>query len=204
MVKNSERREGTISAIVNASLEILQTVGYNQLRTADVSKRSGKSEGILFRYFPTKYDLVRASLEAAFQRHIERFLAEVEALQLPLERGVMLSMLWRLVSNDELLWTYEAYAAASTDPVLRSTIKPLLDSNSALIDDAALDILTEAGIPAADVQQMIDLVIWTMQAVALRNMGRGDDGDQYRVIEYFHRIADEIYPLTPPVPSTCE
>jgi AcrR family transcriptional regulator len=198
-VKNSDRRESTIVALLNAALEILQTVGYSQLRTSDVSKQSGKSEGILFRYFPTKYDLVRGSLEAAFQRHINRYLAETQALARPLDRGLMLSMLWRLVSNEELLWTYEVYAAASTDPVLRATIKPFLDANSTLIDLAALEILTEAGISVSDVQRMIDLVIWAMQALALRDMGRGDSGDQYPLIKYIERIANTIYPMAPSV-----
>jgi AcrR family transcriptional regulator len=56
----SEERSEDILEVV---LELLKEVGYDQLRMQDVAERAGAGLATIYRRWPTKQDLVRASLE---------------------------------------------------------------------------------------------------------------------------------------------
>lgn len=56
--------------IIKAALDIIAERGVNRLTTAEVSKRVGFSEGALFRYFPSKLEMIRGAMEYA---HAEIF-----------------------------------------------------------------------------------------------------------------------------------
>jgi AcrR family transcriptional regulator len=66
--KLSEERTDDILEVV---LELLQEVGYDQLRMQDVADRAGAGLATIYRRWPTKHDLVRASLQC--ERAQEKF-----------------------------------------------------------------------------------------------------------------------------------
>lgn len=47
--------------IISTTLEIIAGKGVSGLTTAEVSKRAGFSEGALFRYFPSKLEIIKAA-----------------------------------------------------------------------------------------------------------------------------------------------
>jgi AcrR family transcriptional regulator len=57
--------------ILGAVLELLKEVGYDQLRMQDVADRAGAGLATIYRRWPTKQELVRASLEC--ERAHEKF-----------------------------------------------------------------------------------------------------------------------------------
>jgi AcrR family transcriptional regulator len=76
--------EGRSEDILEVVLELLKDVGYDQLRMQDVADRAGAGLATIYRRWPTKQDLVRASLEC--ERAQEKFVitddprADVKAL----------------------------------------------------------------------------------------------------------------------------
>jgi AcrR family transcriptional regulator len=193
---NSERRARAVETLLNASLETLGDVGFTRLRTADVAKRSGMSEGTLFRYFPTKYDLVRGSLEHTLERHLERLSVPfMTAETTPKDFRGLLTMIWDLLSHPEMAWTFELFAAAHTDHELRATIAPVLTAHTDQVDALGVAVMSEFGsIPPEHFVQAINLVTWSMQGLILRSMGRGDTGSQHELIEYLLLLGDRAYP----------
>jgi AcrR family transcriptional regulator len=195
LMLNSERRERSVNAVLGASLETLQTVGYNRLRTADVAKRSGMSEGTLFRHFPSKLDLVRASLQLALDNHVKR-LSETLIERTPTgDRRDVLEAIWGLLAHEELLWTYELFAAASTDAELQAAIQPILETHTEIVDGGSVLVMRDVfGIPEADGRMAINLVAWSMQGLVLREMGRGDTGAKKDLLDYLTFVANSMYP----------
>lgn len=72
-----EQRQGEILA---AARQLLNEVGYERLKMADVANRCGVSEGLVYRYFPTRDDLLTKVCEAWFDEALalEPAVAEVE------------------------------------------------------------------------------------------------------------------------------
>jgi AcrR family transcriptional regulator len=197
-MRNSERRVIKVDALLTASLTQLQQVGYARFRTADVSKRSGLSEGALFRYFPTKLELVKASLERALDEHLQRYVDQFVALEDKRDRRSLIALSWGVLSHPELAWTYGLYAAAATEPDLANAIRDVLETNSDRIDSAVHAVVAENGdFPASDIANIVNLVTWVMQGLALSDMARGATNRQDQIINFLEFLADTAYPLPP-------
>jgi AcrR family transcriptional regulator len=64
----------SVEAILDATIQVLLTVGRERLTTTRVAARAGVSVGTLYQYFPNK----RALLQATLRRHLEDIAQTVE------------------------------------------------------------------------------------------------------------------------------
>ncbi|MGO8797939.1 MAG: TetR/AcrR family transcriptional regulator [Roseiarcus sp.] len=65
------RSEATVSALFEASIQVLLAVGYRKLTTTRVAERAGVSIGTLYQYFPNRQALINSV--------IERYLDEISS-----------------------------------------------------------------------------------------------------------------------------
>src|SRR5258708_3833968 len=68
------RSEATVSALFEASVQVLLAVGYRKLTTTRVAERAGVSVGTLYQYFPNRQALITSVIE----RYLEEISASVE------------------------------------------------------------------------------------------------------------------------------
>lgn len=67
------RSQATVSAMLEASIQVLVAVGYHRLTTTRVAERAGVSVGTLYQYFPNK----QALMVATAGRHLDAVVAAV-------------------------------------------------------------------------------------------------------------------------------
>jgi AcrR family transcriptional regulator len=72
----SERR----SALVDAALDVFSTGSYSGATTAEIARRAGVSEPILYRHFASKKELYFACLDEAWRRLEESFDAAIREI----------------------------------------------------------------------------------------------------------------------------
>jgi AcrR family transcriptional regulator len=68
------RSEATVSALFDASIQVLLAVGYRKFTTTRVAERAGVSVGSLYQYFPNRQALITAVIE----RYLEALRAVIE------------------------------------------------------------------------------------------------------------------------------
>jgi len=68
------RSEATVSALFEASIQVLLAVGYRKFTTTRVAERAGVSVGSLYQYFPNRQALITAVIE----RYLEGLRATIE------------------------------------------------------------------------------------------------------------------------------
>lgn len=68
------RSAASVDAILEATLQVLVSVGKERLTTTRVAERAGVSVGTLYQYFPNKSSLLQATL----RRHFDAVVAAVE------------------------------------------------------------------------------------------------------------------------------
>jgi AcrR family transcriptional regulator len=83
-----------VDSILEATIQVLLSVGKERLTTTRVAHRAGVSVGTLYQYFPNK----SALLQAALRRHLESVAAEVEQVSRE-ERGAPLVQIVSRIAN---------------------------------------------------------------------------------------------------------
>jgi AcrR family transcriptional regulator len=68
------RSEATVSAIFEASIQVLLAMGYRKMTTTRIAERAGVSVGTLYQYFPNR----EALISAVIQRYLEDIATSVE------------------------------------------------------------------------------------------------------------------------------
>ena len=137
--------------ILGAVLELLHDVGYDQLRMQDVADRAGVGLATIYRRWPTKQDLVRASLEC--DRATEKYVvtddprADVREFLAQLARGVSGDGAQTLLGFVSTCRTDPATAEVFRDTSIRRMHDFLRSRLAAELgdDDPELDIRAAAG-----------------------------------------------------------
>jgi AcrR family transcriptional regulator len=183
-------------ALISATIELLETVGHSRLRTADVAKQSGLSDGTLFHFFPTKHELVAAAVHRALDENLQRCAAEYSRLCQRATVKQRLELLWTLLSDHRLGWLYEMFAATQSDQKLDELIRPVVRQSWRSVDLLAATVVTQTGRVADEEEaaQVAHVAIWAMQGLVSRNLALGPSGLHGELIGYLEFLFDANYP----------
>ena len=107
--------------ILEAAIDCLAEVGYSDMTTQIIAKRAAISRGAMLHHYATKQDLIAATIDYAFFRHIEDFSAAVRSLsdEERKNRNVGISIDWQSYNTREFKAYLELSNAARTDNDLR-------------------------------------------------------------------------------------
>jgi AcrR family transcriptional regulator len=146
-----QRREDTIARLLDASIATIVEVGYARASAKVIAARAQVSDGALFRYFPTMGDLMAATAQEAGRRLIElgvRRVADSSTDKPSLEEGLMIL---RDVTADPLNTViYELAVAARTDDKLRETLRNVMATYLAEIQETVLPLMPDEFRAAGD------------------------------------------------------
>jgi AcrR family transcriptional regulator len=120
----SQRREGTIAAIVDATVAALGEIGYARTTTAEIARRAGVSQGGLFRHFDSRLDVIVAAADAVRARQFEGFRDGLGALD-TFDLAECVRLLRRATRAPINAAWYELLVAARTDAALNERLEPL-------------------------------------------------------------------------------
>lgn len=132
------RGERARSAIIDAAIGILTNSGHIALTTRAVQAACGLSRGSLLFQFPTREEMLAATVTelvarraARAQRIIDGFAADPPPDRLTAAIGAVRE----LFSGPDFLAEMELWSAARTDPALHATLVPLIEGISARLRD---------------------------------------------------------------------
>lgn len=138
----AERREATIAAILDATIEALDEVGYGGTTVQQIATRAGVSAGAIFRHFPTRLDVIVEAAEEVGRRQVAEFLALLASYdEVPPIRTILQTFQTIARAPYGTVWD-EVGLHARTDPELRERIVPTI---AGLME--AINTVTE-GFPA--------------------------------------------------------
>ncbi len=169
MATQTERKTTTRAELLDAAAACLVERGLAGFTTVEVIERSGRSTGALYSHFPSKAELLEATVGHVIDRLLFSFIAALEELG-PEERTVegLLGLLWDQISDPRLGAVYEMYTAARTDPEIQAAIEPAIRQHLDALHTIMFEVLGDQfGVPNERVMSVANLVIFTMQGLAL-------------------------------------
>ncbi len=161
----AERRASTQAKVLDATIEALVAVGYAGTSTTEVCRRAGVSQGALFRYWPTKGEL----LADAAAHLLGRVTTAYE--QAFAGRGVgareALEALWQTYRQPDLQAAVELYVAARTDPDLAAALARIEPAHRANLQRIALSVLDPALVALPGFASYVELALAAVQGASI-------------------------------------
>jgi AcrR family transcriptional regulator len=117
------RSAATRVALLNAALESLVERGYAATTTIETARRAGVSRGAQLHHFPTKAELLAASVQHLLEQRLVEFhdtLLTVDPGADRLDAG--LDLLWAMFQGPAFVAWVELWIAARTDPKLAAAV----------------------------------------------------------------------------------
>lgn len=190
MATQAERRTETRTSLLDAALDVLMESGLGGFTTTEVAQRSGRSQGALFRYFPTKIDLLAATVERLFvelrysyEVQLGAALSDLRADADPV--AAAMDVLWDIMSDRRLLAAFDLYCAARTDPDLATGLEPVVGEHVAHIRSLAHSLLPHLAAPGTDlasIEAWVEPTILCLQGLAIQELAQPDDERRRRVL----------------------
>lgn len=178
----AERRRITRTKLLDATIESLIEVGYHRTTTVEVGERARVSRGAQLHHFPSKADLLIASIEHLGEERSKEFDAQLAAR---LERGddpidVAVDILWAMFS-DPLYWAViELMIAARTDPELLEKVE---DFEERIAESIRRDFVKLFGPQRRQAKLAVEMTVFFMRGLAMERIFRQNDARYAALVE---------------------
>jgi AcrR family transcriptional regulator len=177
----------TRGKILDAVAASLGEVGLAGTTTAAIAERAEISHGNVFRHFPTKADLLAATVEDQLARFVTAFRAGIaKASADPVHAAC--TTLWRIFRQPEMRGIFEIYVAARTDAALAKRLAPILERHRHEILRQARGLFPAAAKRNRDFDGAIDAIVYAMQGAALGLFSPEAD-DEVAHLAFLERLA---------------
>jgi AcrR family transcriptional regulator len=130
----AERRASTRQALLDAAAELLVDEGLVGFTTAAVTQRSGLSNGALFSHFPTRLELLAATVEHILSDlragYETTFAGLIDTGASPV---TLLELLWESMNDVRFAAVLGVYTQARTDPDLFLALNPIVVKHGSFV-----------------------------------------------------------------------
>ncbi len=138
------------------------------------------SQGALFKHFPSKADLLGATVRHLFAALVDDFRTAFAGVAgEPEPFTVALGLLRETFAQPRLLAAFELYTAARTDEGLRATLAPVMQEHRDNLRREALQLLPGAE-GGARFEALVDVVMSALQGAALGALVLPDEASEAR------------------------
>lgn len=161
----AERRASTQAKILDATIEALVDLGYGGASTPEICRRAGVSQGSLFRYWPSKGDL----LADAAAHLLGRVTTAYEQAFTGRNVGVReaLEALWSSYRQPDLQAAMELYVAARTDRDLAAALARIEPAHRANLQRIAMSVVDPGLVRLPGFASFVELALAAVQGAAV-------------------------------------
>lgn len=184
-----QRRDETRRALLDAAVESLIEVGFARTTTLEVQRRANTSRGALLHHFPSKAELLVATVDHLAEMRAREL--KMLAAELPDGRArtdAVLELLWQCFSGTFFQVAMELRTAARTDPELRPV---LVTAERALRDRILAQAKTLFGKDVSDhpgLERALDFTLQFMIGAAMSTALHKDEGRLRELIDDFKTL----------------
>ncbi|MFT6286254.1 MAG: AcrR family transcriptional regulator [Halieaceae bacterium] len=187
----------TRGAILDAAISCYVTLGYAETTTAKIADKAQVSRGAMLHHFPSKTELVQASVEhlhdkmiALYERTIKRVTRDLD-LDERNRRG--LQGYWKFLKSDLYTAHHELCVAGRTDKELRS----ILQASMKKYDEQRMKTNSELFPEWASRGELYDLAMeitkFLMEGMANSDIVRPREKSVKRMLEYLGDRLEEVF-----------
>ncbi|HEX2895654.1 MAG TPA: TetR/AcrR family transcriptional regulator [Marmoricola sp.] len=193
-VPQEERTRAMRQRLLEATLQCLVEHGWSGTSTTLVSQRAGVSRGAQLHHFPTKTDLVVASVEHIATMRRDELAQAAAALPRNQRRTrEVLELLAAHFTADVFSAALELWVAARTDPQLLAAVEPLERATGRETHRLTVEMLdVDESKPGA--RELVQATLDLIRGLGLANTITDDQTRRARILDRWAEVLDEELP----------
>lgn len=189
----AEKSASTRARILQASVECLIDLGYSGFTTVEVVERAGVSRGAMLHHYPSKADILSATMEflhlkrlASLRDGVRRFSADVDVVD------AAVSLFWAMVRDPHYAAMQELKVAARTDPELRGKLSPISDRYELELRRSAGELFSGYVREGAPLAEMEDVAAHMFEGLGMARNLKEDDSFAESTLRFFKALIREL------------
>lgn len=152
MTRKERERKDTRGRIVEATLALAAKRGYSLTTTAEIARKAGVSEGIIYYYFKTKEDLFFSMIEEYTASFREQLMKEIQVQESPLKKlERLISFHFHFFTKEGSIFQVIFGKSGQTNvhlaKIFKKAILPYLDIVEGIIEDGMKEKIFEVKDP---------------------------------------------------------
>jgi AcrR family transcriptional regulator len=161
--------------LLDATLDSIHEVGFQNTSTTEVVRRAGVSRGALLHHFPTKEALIAAAVRHLLNTEV----ADIGKVAEAAARGEMtieafVDNMWRRFSGRLFMITLDYLASARTDPRLRESLRPITREFHQALDAIWTQFFEPASLSAKQTQVTLNMTLCLLRGMGVQTIQRDD------------------------------
>lgn len=174
----AERSAETQQRIMEAAVRLIRDRGYANFRTAEVARIAGVSRGAMLHHYPTKDDLVYATLQFVYDKSLARTMRQVSR-----PRGDE-DVLESIIEDAKAFFFQDDFfigldiGMATPDNAFRDRTRQMAKQARLPAEKAWLDVLVASGVPPQIAEDILWLTLSIVRGFAVRMLWQ-DEPDRF-------------------------
>jgi AcrR family transcriptional regulator len=195
-----ERSRSTRRALVDAAVACIGELGWTGATVAVIAERAGVSRGAAQHHFPTREDLVVATVEYLGEEQVRHLRDGTDALPPgPARVEAVVEMLLELYTGAAFRAALHLWVAASTDEALRDVVVPLQAKVGREAHRMAVKVLG-ADQSHPGVRELVQATMDLARGLGLANLLTDDTARRSQIVAEWARVLGDT--LSPPAALT--
>jgi AcrR family transcriptional regulator len=189
----AQKSASTRNLIVEAAIKCFVELGYARTTTAMIADKAGLSRGAMLHHFPSKMDIVRASVERlhakrlrAFRKAMSKGPADGDHVRMGVEAY------WGHVKHPMFVAFFELAVAARTDKELAAILRPAQEAFEREWYQASLELFPEWHRKGEKFALGFDLSRYVLEGMAISFLTHKETERDKRVLRYLEEKLREL------------
>ena len=193
----SRRRQSrsvvTRERLIRASLDEIFEVGYHAATTQGIARRASVSRGALLHHFPSRADIVIATMEAL----LDDGTSQIQSVTDELQRGDasladFVDFLWRLFSGRFFYLSLEMITESRNDPELRLRMIPVVRRFHEALDAIWTRFCEGSERPPHQARVILNLTVCLMRGMGVQTVLRPEPGYYREMVEAWKTLLPHL------------
>jgi AcrR family transcriptional regulator len=184
-----ERSEETRTKLIQAAIQCISDLGYSRTTLTEITRRAGVSVGAAQHHFPSKTDLIFATINYVFTE-MHMFLAEMPHTSRSIEERIdhLLNNYWAWFSSPTYLAAWELIIGARQDEQLFAMIRQRIATGGKEIDQMWRKTFADSGVDDEQLHATVQFTFETLRGMALHRVLKPGEAHHRQMLDRLRKM----------------
>jgi len=192
--KQARKSQATQRMIIDTTIRCLAKYGYHDTTYIRISEESGVSRGAMRHHFPSRTDIIKATIEYLHKKRLAAFKKAANSNSIPAAQSrteASIEALWQHVNHPIFMVFIDLALVARKDRELAAIFRPAQETFRRECYYAALELFPEWIHRREQLRTAIDMALYMMEGMVLDDLSLNGD-EARRLLDFLGHELDVL------------